>query len=233
MNQSFLDHFSELRNRIIKSGLSIIFFSIVGYMLSDKIIELLILPTSNLNVSFQVLKITSIFLIKIGIAVVFGFFISIPIIIYQIFKFILPAIDSELTITKSIAFIGLYTFCILIGLLFGYFILIPTSITFFSSLSVDIPLVNVNYTLENYLIYLIWMLIISTIIFQLPFFIIILTKIGLIDIHLLKNYRRHVIVLFFIIAALFTPPDPISQIIVVIPLYLLFEFSIYMSRYIK
>tara|TARA_B100000965_G_scaffold223884_1_gene187355 strand:+ start:908 stop:1627 length:720 start_codon:yes stop_codon:yes gene_type:complete len=233
MNQSFLDHFSELRNRIIKSGLSIIFFSIVGYMLSDKIIELLILPTSNLNVSFQVLKITSIFLIKIGIAVVFGFFISIPIIIYQIFKFILPAIDNELTITKSIAFIVLYTFCILIGLLFGYFILIPTSITFFSSLSVDIPLVNVNYTLENYLIYLIWMLIISTIIFQLPFFIVILTKIGLIDIHLLKNYRRHVIVLFFIIAALFTPPDPISQIIVVIPLYLLFEFSIYMSRYIK
>ena len=233
MNQSFLDHFSELRNRIIKSGLSIIFFSIVGYMLSDKIIELLILPTSNLNVSFQVLKITSIFLIKIGIAVVFGFFISIPIIIYQIFKFILPAIDNELTRTKSIVFICLYTFCILIGLLFGYFILIPTSITFFSSLSVDIPLVNVNYTLENYLIYLIWMLIISTIIFQLPFFIIILTKIGLIDIHLLKNYRRHVIVLFFIIAALFTPPDPISQIIVVIPLYLLFEFSIYMSRYIK
>ncbi len=233
MNQSFLEHFSELRSRIIKSGLSIIFFSIVGYMLSDKIIELLILPTNKLNVSFQVLKITSIFLIKIGIAIVFGFFISIPIIIYQVFKFIIPAIDNDLTITKSIVFIGLYIFFILIGLLFGYFILIPTSITFFSSLSIDLPLVNINYTLENYLIYLIWMLIISTIIFQLPFFIILLTKIGLVDKYLLRNYRRHVVVLFFILGALFTPPDPISQIIVVIPLYLLFEFSIYITRYMK
>ena len=233
MNQSFLEHFSELRSRIIKSGLSIIFFSIVGYMLSDKIIELLILPTNNLNVSFQVLKITSIFLIKIGIAIVFGFFISIPIIIYQAFKFIIPAIDNDLTITKSIVFIGLYIFFILIGLLFGYFILIPTSITFFTSLSIDLPLVNINYTLENYLIYLIWMLIISTIIFQLPFIIILLIKIGLVDKYLLRNYRRHVVVLFFILGALFTPPDPISQIIVVIPLYLLFEFSIYITRFMK
>ena len=109
-------------------------------------------------------------------------------------------------------------FFLVIGLLFGYFILIPISIDFFSSVSSNLQLVELNYTLENYLIYLIWMLIISSFIFQLPFIVLLLAKLGIVDNQLLKDYRRHVVVLFFILAAIFTPPDPISQLIIVIPL---------------
>ena len=233
INKPFLEHLDELRNRIIKSFLSIIFFTILGYFLSDKIIELLISPINSLHVSFQVLKITSIFLIKIGIGVAFGIFISIPFILYQVFKFIIPAFESGYNLYKLIVSMMFYLLFLFSGLLFGYFILIPISITFFTSLSINLPLIELNYTLENYLIYLIWILIISSFIFQLPFIIILLTKFGLIDRKSLKKYRRHIIVLFFIVAALFTPPDPVSQMLVVIPLYFLFEFSIFITKFIK
>ena len=233
VNKPFLEHLDELRSRVIKSFLSIILFSVIGYFISDKIIELLILPINNYNISFQVLKITSIFLIKIGLSVVFGIFISIPIILYQMLKFILPAFNRSFNLSKLFFSILIYLLFFFLGLSFGYFILIPTSLSFFTSLSINLPIIELNYTLENYLIYLIWILVISSFIFQLPFLIILLTKLNLVNSISLIKYRRHIIVLFFILAALFTPPDPVSQILVVIPLYCLFEFSIFLSKYIK
>ena len=101
VNKPFLDHLDELRNRIIKSFLSIIFFSIIGYFLSDQIIKVLMYPINTSDISFQVLKITSIFLIKIGLSVVCGIFISIPVILYQILKFILHKSLTE-QLLKSI-----------------------------------------------------------------------------------------------------------------------------------
>jgi len=233
VNKPFLEHLEELRYRIIKSILAIIFFSILGYFLSDFIIKLLIMPISDLAVSFQVLKITSIFLTKIGISIVFGFFISVPIILYQILKFILPAFENKITNYKIVMFIFLYLLLFIIGLFFGYYVLIPISITFFKSLSIGLTFIEINYTLENYLVYLIWILIIASLIFQLPFIIFLLNKLGLVNRTYLQNHRRHIIVLFFILAAIFTPPDPISQIIVVLPLYILFELSIFITKFSK
>ena len=233
INKPFLEHLDELRNRIIKSFLSIIFFTILGYFLSDKIIELLISPINLLHVSFQVLKITSIFLIKIGIGVAFGIFISIPFILYQVFKFIIPAFESGFNLYKSIVSMMFYLLFLFSGLLFGYFILIPISITFFTSLSINLPLIELNYTLENYLIYLIWILIISSFIFQFPLLMVCLVKIGILDRKKLAKGRKHIIVLIFISAAILTPPDPISQLLVVIPLYILFELSLLITKFIK
>ena len=82
-NKPFLDHLEELRSRIIKCFISILFFSIVGYFYSSNIISFLINPVQDLNISFQVLKITSIFLVKIGLAMVCGILFSLPIILYQ------------------------------------------------------------------------------------------------------------------------------------------------------
>ena len=88
-NKPFLDHLEELRSRIIKCFMSIIFFSIIGYMYSNSIISFLIKPVEELNVSFQVLKITSIFLIKIGLAIICGILFSLPVILYQFLVFLL------------------------------------------------------------------------------------------------------------------------------------------------
>ena len=111
------------------------------------------------------------------------------------------------------------------------FILIPFSISFFTQLSLPlIESINLSFTLENYLIYLIWVLIISSIIYQLPIFIIFFIKMGLIDLDWLKNNRSYIVIVFFILSALFTPPDPLSQILVALPLILLFEITIILVK---
>tara|TARA_Y100000590_G_scaffold340399_1_gene388213 strand:+ start:1471 stop:2187 length:717 start_codon:yes stop_codon:yes gene_type:complete len=233
VNKSFFEHLDELRSRIIKSFLSIFLFSVFFYFLSDKIIEFLINPVNIQNVSFQVLKITSIFTIKIGISLVSGILVSIPFILYQIFMFIVPALNGNINVLGIFLSVVIYILFIIIGLCFGYLVLIPISIAFFTSLSIDLPLIEINYTLENYLVYVVWILIISSMVFQLPFLIILFNKLGVVKRKTLQRYRKHAVVLFFILGAFFTPPDPISQIIVVLPLYLLFELSIFITKFNK
>ena len=96
-----------------------------------------------------------------------------------------------------------------------------------------VGLVDLNYTLENYLIYLIWILIISSLIYQMPILIFVLVKIGAVDLAWLKSNRHYVIVGFFILAAFFTPPDPISQIMIALPLIILYEMTLLIIWFIQ
>ena len=122
---------------------------------------------------------------------------------------------------------------VLSGLLFGYKLLIPISLSFFNSLSVNLNFVELNYTLENYLFYMIWILMVSALIFQIPVLICLLIKIGILTIDSLTRNRKYVIVLFFILGAVLSPPDPVSQLLIVLPLILLFEISVIISRFIS
>ena len=229
-NKPFLDHLEELRSRIIKCFISILFFSIVGYFYSSNIISFLINPVQDLNISFQVLKITSIFLVKIGLAMVCGILFSLPIILYQFLVFLLPAFEDKVTIYRVLKYVISNLIFFILGLAFGYFILVPLSISFFNSLSISIEYIELNYTLENYLFYMVWLMVISSFIFQLPFLLLIFNKIGIVNRKYLISHRRSIILLLFIFGAFFTPPDPLSQIIVVIPMYILFEISIFFMK---
>jgi sec-independent protein translocase protein TatC len=230
-NKPFFDHLEELRSRIIKCFITVIFFSILGYIYSNSIISFLIKPVQELDVTFQVLKITSIFLVKIGLAIVCGILFSLPVILYQFLVFLLPAFENKVTTNKILRYVLLNLIFFILGLAFGYFILVPLSIEFFNSLSISMEYIELNYTLENYLFYMVWLMVISSFIFQLPFILLIFNKIGIINRNYLIDHRRSIILLFFIMGAFFTPPDPLSQIIVVIPMYILFEISIFfMSR---
>ena len=230
-NMSFFEHLDELRNRIIKSILFSIIFTVVSYLYSDKIIQFLISPINEHLINFQVLKITSIFFVKLGVSVVFGLLISFPFILFQILKFILPVFE-KLTIRKVVFFTFLSYLLFLFGMLFGYKVIIPFSISFFTELSSGIEYIGLNYTLENYLSYIMWILVASSLIFQLPFILIILVKIKIFTLQNLINSRKHFIVFFFILGALMTPPDPMSQIFIVIPLIFLFEISIILVRFL-
>ena len=233
-DMTFVDHFEELRFRLLKSLFFIILFSILGYIYSDKTISLLINQVFlNELIEFQVLKITSIFLVKIGVAISTGLFISFPFILYQFLKFILPAFQNKLTSFKIILITILSIILFLLGLFFGYYIIIPFSISFFLNLSAGLDFVSLNYTLEGYLVYLIWILIISSMIFQMPLLIIILSRIGIVSYDFLSEKRRFIVVGLFIFSAILTPPDPASQIIVVIPLYILFELSLFIIKIFK
>ena len=227
----FIDHILELRSRILKVLLSIIICSIFGYLNADAIISFLLFPTNDPSISLQVLKITSIFNIKLMVSFFFGLTLSFPVLMYQLLSFIVPAFRNNITTYRIIIFIIISLFLLMVGICFGYYVLIPFSINFFKSIS--LPLLNsvsLNYTLENYLVYLVWILVISSLIYQIPLFMFFIVKMGFIDIKWLRTNRRYVIVVFFILSALFTPPDPISQLMVALPLISLYEITIIIIR---
>ena len=229
---TFFEHLNELRNRILISISFVFVFSLISYYYSSQIIDFLIYPVQNNNINFQVLKITSVFFVKMGISIASGILFSLPFIMFQFFKFVFPAFQ-KVSIFKICLMTVVSYLMFLIGLTFGYKVIIPFSITFFSELSLNLDFLSLNYTLENYLSYISWILIVSSLIFQLPFILTLIVKFGLLSLHTLRSSRRYVIVFFFIFGALLTPPDPLSQISIVIPLCLLYEFSILLIRIIK
>ena len=231
-NMTFFEHVNELRYRILVSIIFVFIFTILSYLNSSLIIDFLIHPVVDEKINFQVLKITSLFFIKIGVSVIFGILISFPFILFQTFKFVLPAFKM-LSLWKIVLFTILSYILFLLGLLFGYKVIIPISIAFFSNLSIGLDYVNLNYTLENYLSYIVWILVVSSVIFQLPFILVMIVKTGLLTLEKLIKSRRYIIVTFFILGALLTPPDPLSQIFIVVPLCILFEFSLIFIKILK
>ena len=110
-DKPFFDHLEELRQRVIKCFFSIFLFSILSYYFSNHIITFLINPVEDLKISFQVLKITSIFLIKISLSLIFGILLSLPIILYQFLVFILPAFENKVTINKIFKYLFVNILC--------------------------------------------------------------------------------------------------------------------------
>ena len=227
---AFWDHLEELRWRLFKGIFSIIFFSIISFIYSDFLMEILIAPTKNLsvNLNLQVLKVTSMFTIKLGLALMGGFILSIPIVIFQFWQFVSPAMEGNYTIQvigivlfSSIFFFG--------GLSFAYIVIIPYTLSFFTSMTFENFPVDYNYTLDGYLSYVLWLILSCGLLFQLPVVTFFFSKIGLLTPAFLRHYRKFVFVFFLVLAAVLTPPDPLSQILIVIPLMVLYEFSIFMS----
>ena len=230
-DMTFFEHLSELRKRFLIIVSSVIFFSISGYYFSEDIIDLMLNASGSTAADFQVLYITSMFMIKINIAVFVGIIFSFPVILYQSLTFVKPAFENQLNFVKILLFLSLSLFLFILGILFGFYILIPLSVNFFNSISLNLSgSVALNYTLENYLIYLSWILLVSSVIYQVPILLFILVKINILDVSSLKSKRPYIIIIFFIIAALLTPPDPISQLLVALPMILLYEITIILIR---
>ena len=230
----FWDHLEELRWRLVKSIIAIIICAFIAYRFSDIIVNFLMLPAKEqtIDLNFQVLKVTSMFSIKLSIALFGGIILGLPIILYQIWRFISPAFQYNygLSVILVILFSSLFFF---IGMSFAYYVIIPFSLSFFTSLANDKIEVAYDFTLESYIIYVIWIVFGSGLLFQLPIISTFLTRIGLLTPEFLRQYRKIAIVVFLIISAIITPPDPLSQILMVIPLILLYEFSILISKLFK
>ena len=230
----FWNHVDELRSRVIKSLATVIIFSLIAYFFSDIFLQILSQPDIDImdKVNLQVLKVTSMFMIKIYISLVIGLMFSIPVILYQVWKFVSPAIDKKLNFITLFMFM-MSTVFFIGGAYFSYKTIIPLSISFFTSLTSQAVPVDYNITLENYLTYVIWMVFVGGLIFQLPIISIIFKRLGLIDHHLLRKGRRYSFLGIFIFAAVLTPPDPFSQLLFSVPLIVLYEISIVIIRFMK
>ena len=230
----FWDHLEELRWRLIKAIIAILIGAGFSYAYSDLIMYWLINPTESLSIdlNLQVLKITSMFTVKLSVSLFGGIILGLPVILYQFWRFISPAFEDKYGI--AVIFTVLFSSAFfLLGMSFAYFVIIPFSLAFFTSLTAETIDVAYNFTLEGYLMYILWLIFGCGLLFQLPVISIFFTKIGILTPAFLREYRKLAVVVFLILGAVLTPPDPVSQILIVVPLIILYEFSILISKLFK
>ena len=229
-SMSFIDHLEELRWRIIKTISSVILGGIITFFFIDLILNLLLRPLENINtnnpINLQVLSVQGMFIIKWTIAFIGGLVISVPVITYQIWKFIAPGLyANEKGFVLPLVVFSFFSFCS--GIFFSYEILIPYYLNFFAGLSGE-NILN-NFSINHYFSFITWLLLGCGIVFQLPVISFLLSTIGVLTPAFMRHYRRHSIVAIFIVSSFITPPDPVSMVVMAFPLIILFELSIGVS----
>ena len=232
---SFTSHFVELRSRLIKSILFILIIFVISYTFAEQIYNFLVEPYANAvkndlqprRLIFTALHET--FITYLKVAFFSAFFLGSPIILIQIYKFIAPGLyknEKKAILPYLISTPILF----LLGGLLVYYLVMPLAIQFFLSFetmgtNVSLP-IQLEAKVNEYLSLIMRLIFAFGISFQLPILLNLLARIGVINSSYLKKTRRYVVVIIFTVAALLTPPDPITQIGLAIPLLLLYELSI-------
>jgi len=241
---SFLDHLEELRWRILKGLLGIGLGVIVAFIFSSFIMEQVLLGPAKgdffmyklvginaTDLDLQNRRLPGQFFTYWGTLLVVGFIIGIPMLIYQLWAFILPALEEkERKGTRFIVFN--ITALFIIGVSFGYLILTPFAVQFFSNFQISEAVRN-DIDINAYFSALTMWSLSSGLVFQLPMISYILSKIGVLTPELMIKHRKWAIIVCFLMAAFLTPPDPVSQIIIAVPLLLLYQLGIYISRVVN
>ena len=231
LEMPFLDHLEEFRWRLIKILSGIFCGSILSFLIIDEIIALLINPGHSVSdLNLQVLQIQGMFMIKWGLSFICGSIVSLPLITYQLCEFVSPGLHLK---ERKIALpLILFTFISFIsGIMFAYFILIPISLNFFTSMGYTG--IQNNFSINYYFSFITWLMIGCGTIFELPVLIFILARLNIATPSFLKYYRKHAIIGIMILSAIITPPDPVSLIIMTIPLILIYEISIGVAHLAK
>jgi sec-independent protein translocase protein TatC len=253
---SFLDHLEDLRWHLIRSVLAILIAGSIAflakYFIFDKILfgpknidfftyDMLCALSNKLGLDdsfcinempfrIQSRTMSGQFSAHIWMSITAGFIISFPYVIYQFWSFISPGLhDNEKNNAKG--FILVSSILFFIGVLFGYYIVTPLSINFLGSYSVSSEIFN-DFDLDSYVGLIRASVLASGLIFELPIIIYFLTKIGLVTPEIMKKYRKIALVIVLVLSAIITPPDIASQIIVAIPIIILYQISIYISKFV-
>ena len=228
IEMGFLDHLEELRWRLVRCLLAMVIGSAVSFGYIDHILNVLLYParsTSN-PINLQVLSVQGMFLIKWFISFLSGFILALPYLIYQFWRFVAPGLKvNEKKYAFPVVFFAFSSF--ITGILFGYFVLVPFSLEFFSGIGATH--VDNNFSIQYYFSFMTWLLLGAGIIFQLPVVSLVLSAIGILTPPFMRHYRRHSVVVILILSSFITPPDPVSMVIMSFPLILLYEMSIGVS----
>ncbi|HRO75736.1 MAG TPA: twin-arginine translocase subunit TatC [Crocinitomicaceae bacterium] len=240
---NFFDHLEELRKRIVWSAIAVVSMAVVIFIYQEWIMDNIFLNLKNpdfityrlfcqyLGVCVTEIPVEmhsnnmggqfgySMMMSFVGAAIVVA-----PFIFYQLWAFVKPGLKkNEIQVFKGIVFyISLLFF---IGIAFGYFVVAPLTVQFFGSYQISKQIVNF-FTISSYMSTIISTVFYSGLFFLLPVVLYVASKLGIITAAFLKKYRRHAIMVVLILAAVITPPDVISQIIVSIPILLLYEIGV-------
>lgn len=250
---SFLDHLEALRWHLLRSVAAILIFTVIAFLSKSIVFGQVILGPSKLDfVTYRWLcnignylginalcieelpfiiqsrQMTGQFSMHMTSSFVVGFIVSFPFVFWEVWRFISPGLyDQEKNAARgAVFFVSLLFF---LGAGFGYFILSPLSINFLSNYQLDPSILN-EFDITSYVTTLTMLVLASAIMFQLPVVVYFLAMSGLVTSSMLKAYRRHAIVTILVLAAIITPPDVISQILIAMPILVLYEAGIQIAK---
>ncbi|MEL6916269.1 MAG: twin-arginine translocase subunit TatC [Bacteroidota bacterium] len=251
---SFLDHLEELRWHLIRSTLAVVIVGSVAFLAKDFIFDTVLFGPKNPDFptygvfcklskllgfseafciaepifTVQSRQMAEQFSAHIWTSIWAGFIVGFPYILYELWKFISPGLyEKERKNSRGFIFVASLLF--FLGVLFGYYVVSPLSINFLGGYSVSDEIVR-EIDLSSYIATVRASVIACGLIFELPIIIFFLTKIGLVTPEVLKKYRKIALVVVLILSAVITPPDVASQIIVAVPIVILYQISIYISK---
>lgn len=252
---SFLDHLEELRWHLIRAVLAVVIAGGVAFVLKEFIFDVLLFGPANpdffsyrvlcdlsglfgidggfcdqeMNFRIQSRTMGGQFSAHVWTSITAGFIIAFPYVIYEFWKFVAPAMhDNERNHAKGFIFVTSVLF--FLGVLFGYYVVTPLSINFLGKYQVSNTVFN-DFDLSSYISLVRASVLASGLIFELPIVIYFLTKVGVVTPEFLKKYRKYALVIVLVLSAVITPPDIVSQIIVAIPVLILYEVSIVISKF--
>ena len=249
-NMPFLNHLEELRWRLVRAAIAILIVGTVIWFYQETIINVVFLSMAKkdfitfrimcqffgvciteIPIKFQSMTVSGQFSYALMMSFLGGIVVTFPYLFYQIWAFVKPGLKfKEKNLARGIVFyVSLLFF---LGILFGYYIVAPLSIQFFGSYQMSSKIENI-FTVNSYMSTILSTVFYCGLFFLLPVVTYLLTKIGLFDSAFLKKYRKHAIVIILILAAIITPPDVISQIIVSIPILILYEIGIVVSKRVE
>jgi sec-independent protein translocase protein TatC len=249
---SFLEHLEELRWHVIRALGAVIVFTIGAFVMAPWIFENIIFAPARVDfptfewlckvgdffgyeglcvkdIPFKVQSrnMTGQFTMHIMSSFIIGLVVAFPYVIWELWRFIKPGLQkNERKYSRgAVASVSVLFF---MGVAFGYFVIVPWMVYFLANYSISDIVVN-EFDITSYVSTVVMLVLGSGLLFQLPVVIYFLTKIGIVTPEFLRKYRKHSIVIILIVAAIVTPPDPLSQMLITIPLYMLFEISILIS----
>lgn len=252
IEMSFLDHLEELRWHVIRSLIAIVVFTIIAFIKVGWVFNEIILAPAKSNfltwrtlckigntfnlkdlciqdihLELQSRYMTGQFTITIIAAFVLGLILSFPYVIWELWRFVRPGLKLKER-RGSTGVVASVSLLFAAGISFGYFVIAPLMVYVLVNYRLSDLIVN-QFDVTSYVSTFIALVFGSGILFQLPVVVYFLTKIGIVTPQFLRKYRKHSVVVILIVAAIITPPDPLSQVLITIPLYLLFEISILIS----
>ena len=251
---SFLDHLEVLRWHLIRSVMAVVIVGSIAFLMREFIFDVIIFGPKKMNFpTYRVLcdiatsfgidsdfckdrlpftiqsrLMSGQFSAHIWTSIWAGFIVGFPYVLYELWKFISPGLHPNER-KHSRGFILVASLLFFLGVLFGYYVVAPLSINFLGSYQVSDEVLN-EFDLGSYIATVRASVIACGILFELPIIIYFLTKVGLVTPAILKKYRKIALVLVLILAAVITPPDVASQIIVAVPVLVLYQVSIYISK---
>ncbi len=245
---SFLDHLEELRWHLIRAAVAVVIIGIVVFSAKKFVFESIIFGPKNEwfptyqffcglseRTCFHPPKFDLItremgeqFFVHLKVSIWMGIIVAFPYIFWEFWRFIKPGLyEAEQKITRGVVFVCSLLFSM--GVLFGYYVIAPFAVTFLANYNVGVDAIT-SPTLASYVSYLTMFTIPTGLVFELPVVVYFLSRIGMISPEIMKKYRRHAIIIILILAAIITPPDVITQFLIGIPVFILYEISILISR---